>query len=121
MLLVDVMHRLNSEYEIRFLLSAYIESLLSRHAQHRLPLGVAVLPLRDASDIEARFTELIGAQLTDLARSYCDTQGAIEREATEIFGAAVTRLHALGAQPLPEHGASGFWPKEVAMPQPAWQ
>ena len=95
MQLIDVMCRLNSEYEIRFLLTAYLENLQSRQAGLRLPPGVAVLPLKDAQDIELRFTELMGAALCGLARSQCNTQGALEREATEIFGTAVTRLHAL--------------------------
>ena len=59
------------------------------------PPGVAALPLTGADDIEARFRELLGAELCGLARSHCDTQGAIAREATEIFGAAFTRLQAL--------------------------
>ncbi len=95
MLLIDVMRRLNSEHEIRFLLTAYIETLQFYDATMRLPPGVAALPLKDEEDIEARFYELMGAGLCGLARSQCDTQGAIAREATEIFGAACMRLHAL--------------------------
>lgn len=97
MLLIDVMRRLNTEHEIRFLLSAYLETLQFFDSAKRLPPGVATLPLKDAEDIEARFTELLGAELCGLARSHCDTQGAIAREATEIFGAAHTRLQALRA------------------------
>ncbi|MEQ1772920.1 MAG: hypothetical protein ABL891_03970 [Burkholderiales bacterium] len=95
MLMIDVMRRLNSENEIRFLLTAYIETLQFYDSAKRLPLGVATLPLGDVDDIEARFTELLGAELCGLARSHCDTQGAIAREATEIFGAAFTRLQTL--------------------------
>jgi hypothetical protein len=95
MLLIDVIRRLNTEYEIRFLLTAYVETLQFYDSAKRLPPGVAALPLKGADDIEARFTELLGAELCGLARSHCDTQGAIAREATEIFGAAFTRLRAL--------------------------
>lgn len=95
MQIIDVMRRLNTVHEINFLLTAYIESLQFYDAANRLPPGVGSLPIRDAEDIETRFTELLGAELCGLARSHCDTQGAIAREATEIFGAAYTRLQAL--------------------------
>lgn len=95
MQLVDVMRRLNTENEICFLLMAYLETLQSYGAEKRLPHGVAQLPIIGAADVELRFRELLGAELCGLARSHCDTQGAIAREATEIFGAAFTRLQAL--------------------------
>lgn len=95
MLMIDVMRRLNTEHEIRFLLTAYIETLQFYESAKRLPPGVAALPLKGVDDIEARFSELLGAELSGLARSHCDTQGAIAREATEIFGAAFTRLQVL--------------------------
>lgn len=95
MQIIDVMRRLNTEHEINFLLTAYVETLQFCDSAKRLPSGVGMLPIRDAEDIEARFTELLGAELCGLARSHCDTQGAIAREATEIFGAAYTRLQAL--------------------------
>jgi hypothetical protein len=103
MLLIDVLRRLNTEHELRFLLAAYLENLQSRHVENQLPLGVAALPLKDAQDIEARFAELMGEALCGLARGHCDTQTAIAKEATEIFGAAVTRLHTLreGDAPVP--------------------
>ena len=108
MFISDVIRRLNTEYEIRFLLSAYIETLQFYDSAKRLPPGVGKLPLRGVEDIEARFTELLGAELCGLARSHCDTQGAIAREATEIFGAAFTRLQVLrmsetvpAARPMP--------------------
>jgi len=70
-----------------------------------LPPGVGTLPLKGAEDIEARFSELLGAEWCGLARSHRDTQGAIAREAVEIFGAAHTRLQALrssvAAAPVP--------------------
>ena len=95
MLISDVMRRLNTEREIEFLLTSYMETLQFYGATKRLPPGVATLPLRGADDIEARFNELLGAELCGLARSHCDTQGAIAREATEIFGAAHTRMQTL--------------------------
>jgi hypothetical protein len=95
MMIRDVMHRLNTEHEIRFLLTAYVETLQSYRSAQRLPPAVMLLPLKNAADIEARFNELLGAELCGLASLPNDTQGAIAREATEIFGAAFTRLQVL--------------------------
>ena len=95
MLIVDVLRRLNTEVEISFLLSAYLETLQFHNPEKYLPPGVALLPLHGAEDIEARFTDLIGAELTGLARSHCDTRGAIAKEATEIFGVACARMQML--------------------------
>ena len=95
MMISEAICRLNSEDDILFLLTAYVETLQSYHAKKRLPPGVAALPLKNTADIGARFDELLGAQLCGLARARFDTQCAIAREATEIFGAAMTRLQAL--------------------------
>jgi hypothetical protein len=57
MLMIDVMRRLNTEHEICFLLTAYVETLQFYESAKRLPPGVTVLPLRGADDIEARFNE----------------------------------------------------------------
>lgn len=95
MLIVDVMRRLNSEHEVCFLLSAYLETLHFHSPEKYLPPGVTDLPLRGAEDVEERFTELLGAELTGLARAQSDTRGAIAKEATEIFGVACGRIQAL--------------------------
>ncbi len=112
MMISEVMYRLNTEHEIHFVLTAYLETLQCYHAGKRLPPGVAALPLKGAADIEARFTELLGAELSGLARSHCDTQSAIAQEATEIFGAAFTRLQALkpSAEALPVRASEGHIP-----------
>lgn len=73
MQIVDVMRHLNTEYEIRFLLTAYLENLQSRDAIDRLVPGVAALPLGDAQDIQSRFSELLGAEWSQLTGSSRDT------------------------------------------------
>lgn len=111
MRLIDVMRRLNTEHEIRFLLTAYVETLQFYDTAKQLPPGVATLPLKGVDDIEVRFNVLLDADLCGHAQSLryrCDKQGAIAKEATEIFGAAVTRLQTLrlsdpapAARPMP--------------------
>lgn len=102
MQLIDVMRRLNSEHEIRFLLTAYVETLRGEHVEKRLPPGVATLPLRDVADIEARFRTLLNAELCGLEHRQHDIHGAIANEATAIFGAAFMRLQALRTPPAQE-------------------
>lgn len=98
MLLTDVICRSNTEYEIRFLLTAYLENLQARGAAQRLPPGAAALPLKDEHDIEARFAALLGMQLRERPRAQGAAADEIEKQATEIFGAAVIRLHTLRAR-----------------------
>lgn len=95
MQIIDVMRRLNTEHEIRFLLTAYLETLRGSSAHKRLPSGVAVLPLKDGADVEARFGALLDAELCGLTHLHCDAHSAIATEATQIFGAAFTRLQTL--------------------------
>ena len=104
MLIVDVMRRLNTEHEVAFLLTAYIETLPFYDAAKHLPRGVTELPLKDADDIESRFNELLV-----FAHSHCGTQNAMAREATEIFSVAFTRLQTLrpsNNRPVAQHASA---------------
>lgn len=114
MLLTDVICRLNTEYEIRFLLTAFLENLLSRGAARHLPPGAAVLPLKDAYDIEARFAALLGMQFAEMPHGHGAAAGEIEKQATEIFGAAVSRLHTLRARETAD--SVTFVPPYIATP-----
>jgi hypothetical protein len=112
MLIIDVMRRLNTEHEIGFLLTAYIETLQFYDPAKRLPQAVAELPLRGAEDIEARLTALLHAKSCAFAPAPGATQGKIAREATDVFAAAHTRLQALRSTPraLPTRAAQGQFP-----------
>ncbi len=95
MMIVDAMHCLDSEQDVLFLLTAYVESLQCRHTEKRLPPRVDALPLTDATDVEARFTALLSAQLCGLARPQAAAHDTIAREATDVFDAACARLQVL--------------------------
>ncbi len=97
MLIMDAMHRLNSRYEVEFLLTAYVETLQFYGAAKQLPPGVALLPLRGIDDIESRLIELSGSDACGQGHAHQRAQNAISREATEIFDAARMRLQALSA------------------------
>jgi hypothetical protein len=77
------------------LLTNYIETLQFYDSEKRLPAGVAMLPVIDLDDIEARYAGLYEAKLCGLARSHCNTNGTILNEAVEVFYEALCRLKTL--------------------------
>ena len=101
MQIMEVMRRVHSEGEVRFLLSAYVETLPFYDHSRSLPRHVTTLPLSGVDDVRARFESLLDIELNDGAA--CAAEGeregvhAIVREATEIFGVALTRLQSLQA------------------------
>ncbi|HTE16643.1 MAG TPA: hypothetical protein VK642_16355 [Burkholderiales bacterium] len=95
MQIIDAIHRSTTAHEICFLLTNYVETLQFYDGAQRLPAGVAALPVQGLDDIETRFTGLREAKLCGLARSHCDTHGAIVNEATDVFYEALCRLKTL--------------------------
>jgi hypothetical protein len=95
MQLLDVMRKLNTETEISFLLSAYIETLPFYDFGGTLPIGVTTLPLAGVEDVRNRFEALLDIELCGGAVKAGERVHAIVREAAEIFGVALTRLHAI--------------------------
>ena len=106
MQLLDVMHRLNSETEVSFLLTAYIETLRFYDSGGTLTAGVTALPLTGADDIHRRFETLIGIELDVGAARQDSGVHAMVREAVEVHGAALKRLQELAARPRPSPAQS---------------
>ena len=101
MLIIDAMRRSNTVHEVCFLLTNYVETLQFYDSEKRLPAGAATLPVIGQDDIEARYAGLREAQLCDLARSRCNTNGTILNEATDVFYEALCRLKTLSkTEPL---------------------
>ncbi len=105
MQMLDVMRRVNSEHEVRFLLSAYIETLQFYDTARSLPQGVTALPLAGVDDVRERFEALLDIDLSGSAVQGGERVHAIVREAAELFGAALARLQILqkAAKSAPEH------------------
>lgn len=101
MQVLEVMRRLNSEGEVRFLLSAYTETLRQHDRGRGLPSGVTALPVADVEDVRGRFETLLDIELNGAAaQTGVGTQAAV-REAAEVFGVALARLQTLRAGMLP--------------------
>lgn len=97
MQIMEVMRRVHSEGEVRFLLSAYVETLPFYDHSRSLPQHVTSLPLAGVDDVRARFESLLDIELNDGATPASDGVHAIVREATAIFGVALTRLQSMPA------------------------
>lgn len=95
MQIMEVMRRVHSEGEVHFLLTAYVETLPFYDHARSLPQHVTALPLAGVDDVRARFESLIGIELNDGVAPTSERVHAIVREATEIFGIALTRLQSL--------------------------
>ena len=117
MMIIDVILDANTEHEIFFLLTAYVESLRYCDKLGTLPQDLTRLPLSGVGDVQGKFVELraeIGKPAAAGGRTH-----AILREAADVFGAAVDRLDRLAqtAEIPHERPAS---PAAQAAAAPAW-
>lgn len=90
--LLEVLRRMNNETEVTFLLSAYAETLQHYDIGHKLPLGVAALPVRGVDDVRNRFEALLDVELAGAPALAEGRAHAIVREAAEVFGVALARM-----------------------------
>jgi hypothetical protein len=95
MQILDVMRKVNTENEVKFLLAAYVETLPFYDFAHSLPHGVTDLPLAGMEDVRDRFETLLDIELSGGAAQAGERVHAIVREAAEVFGVALTRLRTL--------------------------
>jgi hypothetical protein len=95
MQILDVMRKVNTESEVKFLLAAYVETLPFYDFAHSLPRGVTALPLAGMEDVRDRFEALLDIELTGGAAQAGERVHAIVRESVEVFGVALTRLRTL--------------------------
>jgi len=103
---IDVIRGAETEHEIYFLLTAYIQSVRYSDRLRLAPDLLARLPLHGMSDVQSRFGALVPE--LDKASRRLDGKGCVLiREALNIFGTALDRLTALELQSLrPPSGAA---------------
>lgn len=87
----DAIQELNTEHEIFFLLTAYIETLCFCDKLSLLPWQLRALPLAGFNDVEARIDGL-RLQLREMASEADLRARAIIEETIEVFGTALRRL-----------------------------
>ena len=94
----DQIRSANTEYEIYFLLTSYLESLpFTRDLQWSIPEYVARLPLCGRSDLHNRFDQLM-LELDLASKRLDDDYCSAIRQGVYIFGCALNRLDMLSSQ-----------------------
>jgi hypothetical protein len=94
----DQIRSANTEHEIYFLLTSYLESLpFTRDLQWSIPDYVARLPLCGKSDIHNRFDQLM-LELDLASKRLDDDSCSVIRQGVYIFGCALNRLDTLNSQ-----------------------
>ena len=90
----DAIQEVNTEHEIFFLLTAYIEALSFCDKLNLLPWQMRELPLAGVADVEARFDSL---RLRGIASDAENGTRHVIEEALTVFSTALRRLAFLQA------------------------
>ena len=93
----DILRTAESDHEIYFLLTSYIEAVRFSNGSNAVPAELQRLPLRDIEDVKQRFDKLIVA-LDAASRELDESRCVLIREALHILGTAVKRLRSLAAE-----------------------
>jgi len=93
MLIVDVIREADSDHEIYFLVTSYVEAVRYCDPLRLLPMVVRELPLNDVEDVTIR-VEMLRAIL-ESPDALSDEIRLVLAEALDIFGMARHRLDAL--------------------------
>ena len=94
----DIIRSVNTEHEVYFLLTSYIEAMRYCDQRHRcIPEHIVRLPLNGATDIKERFVQLM-LELDRASKRLDDESCAVIREGVYVFGFALSRLNALHEQ-----------------------
>ena len=94
----DQLRSANTEYEIYFLLTSYLESVpFTGSLNWSIPEHVTRLPLYDKADIRSRFDQLM-LELDLASKRLDDESCAVIRDGVYVFGFALSRLNALHEQ-----------------------
>jgi CheY-like chemotaxis protein len=90
----DIVRTADSEHEIYFLLTSYIEAVRFNNRASGVPPDVTRLPLHGMDDVKARFEKLL-IELDVASKGLDDGRCALIREALHILGTAWKRLESL--------------------------
>jgi hypothetical protein len=91
MLISDIVRDANTEHEIYFLITAYVESVRFVDKLGLLPEQMTKLPLTDVRDLQERFTRLM-IELDTASKGLNDKTCTAIKETLQVFGAGIARL-----------------------------
>jgi len=92
----DHVRRARNESEIFFLLTSYMEALQFGDKKHFISASTIALPLRTTADLQERSTQLF-IDLDNASKALDDQACLAMKEALQVFGSALHRLHYLQA------------------------
>ncbi len=99
----DIIRSANTEHEIYYLLTSYIETVRHSDKSHnRIPEQITRLPLNGIGDVRTRFT-LLMLELDKASKSLDDNSCATIKEGMHALGVALNRLSALEQHGKPPH------------------
>ena len=97
-MITDVIREAESEHQIYFLLTAYLEAVRYSDRLNLLPDAIKRLPLGGMTDVKERFEQLF-IELDSESKGLNHRACAVLKEALHIFSTATNRLDAMyGAQ-----------------------
>ena len=89
--LIDVIAESKAEYEIYFLLTAYLESVRFCDKFRLLPDHITGLPLKGPADLRRRYEDL-ASELTGNSVQFAGRPAAIIKEALDVFSTGLCQL-----------------------------
>ena len=93
----DIIRNANTEHEIYFLLTSYIEAVRFCDKLHCMSEDITRLPLSGIADVRERFEQLM-IELDAASKRLDDNSCTAIREAVHILGAALNRFSLLDEQ-----------------------
>ena len=97
---IDIIRQAESEHEIYFLLTAYLEAVQFSDKLKLLPDSMERLPIASIDSVQERFRKLI-VELDKASKELNDNACAVIKEAMCIFNAALNRLESLAGRQDP--------------------
>jgi hypothetical protein len=95
MMITNIIREANTEPEVYFLLTAYIESIQFGDKLNCLSEHLTSLPLTGLDDVRQRSVKLV-TELDVASKRLDDKVCVVIKEALEVFGTALSRLELLG-------------------------
>ena len=100
-MITNFIREANTEHEIYFMLTAYIEAMRFSDKLNLLSERLTVLPLTGMDDLRGRSAKLV-AELNEASLRLDDPACVMVKEALEVFGTALSRLELLDQRLRPE-------------------
>jgi hypothetical protein len=115
MMITNFIREANTEHEIYFMLTAFIEAMRFSDKLNLLSEHLTSLPVTGMDDVRGRSAKLI-AELDGASQRLDDRACMVVKQALVVFGTALTRLELFQRMAQPQRSApqTTAWPDIVA-------